>query len=1029
MSVGYSSDERDAAVSGLVQGTLSFPVDRLGVRNQATPFEEVRELANSALLYDPDAVFFIINQAAKALGNTVSTEVQTCNDLLDAVDDLSMPDKPIEDVGSLSDAATSLSIMQGALARRGVIGASEYGRYNAAIDRAAKEIGRTAKMTYVPRGGTQVIKDVVRSSSEAKSEVLSQFKSLKEIHDDLISRIGYILSAYEQFLSANLSGVVGQRQLSRAASEMRALHEELDPKTPMERTATARGSLLKVLANKSIVKALKTRVMPGEARVEQVSGAPVQYRLSPAGTGTPSELTGTISAPWAIQATVADRLQGDYNGTSVNVDLVDGSTSGIAGIQQAQVDGITDGDFAVHSDIATPYRLVSNVEPFNVTANPYTPGFGVFQIVVDGTQYECQITAGAARTAAQIRADLINPAMWISPPGQAPLTVTAAGGVITIAYNNGSPPASYSEREMAVVSGYLAITQLWPWSVEVPGVGLVAGERSFGWNANNELWIHPNDYDDFTSTPIIATLPNGSFPGFLITTAQAKTAIDNAATASSEEFAGIEITDGTTGKKRIGVVSTWQRLVNGSAVSGGEGSQVTIRSAGLRTSGSRIGLGTPSYMGMRTLGFYEGQDSREGDISGQAVVKALNQNTNFKAQAKASLVKKSYFESTEGFWNYGGILLKVQETDPTTDWPPASELKVSIRSGGNKGIYGLSAYDWVNIFGLDFLALTLDRRMRSEEPSIRQSFEIYSEHLKLASLVDTATSEIDLNDPAGTARLVLGLSTVPVYGTVSKMLVEWNDPSTGWKPFDARSRKIKVGDKVVDGSGSEVSSVAAVSELEDGLVGVSPEVPGETSYSAFAIVSADYQAYRTFIVALETWWAGFAYQEDLNALDRAINTVLRSHPNKDRVDAVYAVVTSLRDALTGTGSLEELIQAFSVRNAPAASAATRTFGDRGLDRARELLLQGRFEEFFGTTSRTSSHGSAFLDAAAKAVVQDLNENNAAKTRFSAVYRRKVGDWDEDVDPSVDFSDVEEDLPDDDLEENWPGIDEDIYGEH
>jgi hypothetical protein len=60
--VGYSSDERDAAVSGLVQGTLSFPTDRLGVRNQATPFEEVKELANSALLYDPDAVFYIINQ-------------------------------------------------------------------------------------------------------------------------------------------------------------------------------------------------------------------------------------------------------------------------------------------------------------------------------------------------------------------------------------------------------------------------------------------------------------------------------------------------------------------------------------------------------------------------------------------------------------------------------------------------------------------------------------------------------------------------------------------------------------------------------------------------------------------------------------------------------------------------------------------------------------------------------------------------------------------------------------------------------
>jgi hypothetical protein len=109
----------------------------------------------------------IINQAAKGLGTTVTTEVQTCTDLLDAVDDLAMPNKPIEDVSSLADAATTLTTMQGALARKGVIGSSEYSRYNAAIGRATKEIGRTAKMTYVPRGSTQVVKDVVELLAEA----------------------------------------------------------------------------------------------------------------------------------------------------------------------------------------------------------------------------------------------------------------------------------------------------------------------------------------------------------------------------------------------------------------------------------------------------------------------------------------------------------------------------------------------------------------------------------------------------------------------------------------------------------------------------------------------------------------------------------------------------------------------------------------------------------------------------------------------------------------------------------------------
>src|SRR5690606_37414637 len=129
-----------------------------------TPLEEVSELVNSTLLYDPDAVFYIVNQAAKALNNTVGVEVTICNDLLSAIDDLSMPDKPIESVSALSDASVSLSSMQSALARSGSVGTSVFNQYNSAIDRAARSFGQTTKMTYVPRSGSQVVKDIVRSS-------------------------------------------------------------------------------------------------------------------------------------------------------------------------------------------------------------------------------------------------------------------------------------------------------------------------------------------------------------------------------------------------------------------------------------------------------------------------------------------------------------------------------------------------------------------------------------------------------------------------------------------------------------------------------------------------------------------------------------------------------------------------------------------------------------------------------------------------------------------------------------------------
>ena len=191
-------------------------------------------------------------------------------------------------------------------------------------------------------------------------------------------------------------------------------------------------------------------------------------------------------------------------------------------------------------------------------------------------------------------------------------------------------------------------------------------------------------------------------------------------------------------------------------------------------------------------------------------------------------------------------------------------------------------------------------------------------------------------------------------------------------------------------------------------------------------MSADYLAYLTFIEGLQAWWDDLSpFDEDLVYLDRALNPILNSTPNRNRVDAVYAKVMSLRDKLTGSSSaLTELIEAFIVRKSGPVESSLKTLSDRGLDRARDLLKSGQFEEFFSSSARNSSYGSAFLDQAAAVVVQDLNKASAAQGRYDAEFMRHASDWEEDIDPSL-IEELEEELPEDDLEEYWPGVDEEV----
>lgn len=985
--MSYSSDETTSAVQQIVKGTLSFPSDRLGPRDVNTPYQEVVELINSVLLYEPDAIFYLIYLASKTLSNIAAAEQTTITDVLDAVDDLLKPVIPIEDVTGFGEASTALSSMESALGRSGTIGVREYSRYSNAVDRIKQSIGRSVKLTHTPRGSAQQTTEIVRPASEAKSDVTTYFSILETIHADLLALVDQLLVAYSEFGSADLAESVASEQITRARTVMSGLDAEMTPLTPRERVSHARSALLDTLAARAAIKATAARVDPGAPKVVQLSSATPTYRLTAYGSGTAPLITGAVSAPWPIEEGINDELKFDLNGSSLTaIDLLPVGESYPVGIEVASLTGGNQGDFQIGADLATPYSLLTKEVS---SGTDYSVNGTTLYIVVDGVSLTVDFTSD--RNATEVTSD-INTAI----SSYVTATKRDGGGNdwVEIAWSHSSPPEIYHERYLEVTSGPDNADDLGAWRIDDPG-GPTAGEESRGWDGNNILKIHPNDQSTTTSV----SLTSGDWPDYYRTATQV--ASDIAAAAPTH------FTSSATGDDHIQIdtVASWK----------GEGAVLKIITDGVAATGKP----SVSHAAAFELGFFPNQEDRKKDVDGYVVSNVLNNNSDFNEAARATVRREDvlstagaqYSASTSIF-----VVLLDEDTDPSTDWT-CSELKLSIGGGENAGIYGITGSVWTA--ATHTLLINLNRGLRELSASRPFDITVYKELLEIESRDATTAGSIDLDEALGTsAHIAIGLPTTEALGGVTKILIEYNDPVTSWVPANLRINHIHIGDKLVQLDGTEVATVTGVSEIENGLVSVTSVSP-DLSMSSFKIESAAYEEYLTFVAALQGWKNSTLppYESDLKKIDKLLSPILLLEgPSKDRVNTVYSEVESLQ---TIVSSLQTVLDQFSVNSIPSVTNILSTLQERGYNRSRDLLLKAEIEEFFNTVSNTSSYSRAATTAASEVTVEDINEPTRRIGEFDdEIDRVAAHHFEEDVHPDYDFRDAEREFPESTVE-YWP----------
>jgi hypothetical protein len=301
----YTAEEVQAAVSKLVQTTVSTPADQLGVRRSDVTFSSLQEAAAGVFVLFADAPFYVAHLAARRIAEQVQDAQETLDALLDASEALGRLVTPIEDISGLGNAQVALQDLGSAVAARttgfrDLDNVSAFRRYVAGLGSFLDQYGSNIK-----QGG-----EVVDTPQSARDKLAGLYRELVTQYQELVRTVTFLHDAIDDFSALHLPQVIANGVIGRAQGVLDDYIGTLGAQTPEERLEGLRALVLDLLAQQTVVRQYGGALAP--SRYLNVTGPLTPYS-DDTHAATPARLPATKPGPYitfAGQDTIQIALDG-----------------------------------------------------------------------------------------------------------------------------------------------------------------------------------------------------------------------------------------------------------------------------------------------------------------------------------------------------------------------------------------------------------------------------------------------------------------------------------------------------------------------------------------------------------------------------------------------------------------------------------------------------------------------------------------------------------------------------------------------
>jgi hypothetical protein len=944
----YTSSEIQAAVEKLVRASIRRPVDTLGVRRTDIAFSDVQEAAAGVCLLYPFAPFYIVALGAQRLRDGVAAELALIAELRVAIDATGRTVLPVEDVSSLFNAKAALEELEVATVTtsgfKNIAKVPAFQRFDQNIDRFL-----SGPATNVRAAG-----DIQQTPQQARAALPTLTRQLALVHADTVVRAAALAAAIDDYANVNLPSLVARGIISRSREVLGARAAELEALSPEERLTRMRDVTLDVLASRALVKGF-----------------------------------GSFSGPTAVHATTGTATpfsDGDHEATPATV-RTDFGNAFVVLDSALELEVAADGGAAQVLTLLPSYvATLSGSTPETVypdgTGFRVTPTNSVLKVQVDNTVYTIPFTLSSTpRTAAQIATDLNTlglPANVRAEPYFLSLRYlgtldTAGGGVFTVPGGTSDLVAlNVQPGDLLVIAagpnaGAHTITGVTSTTVTVSGGSVAETGRAVEIGPAGR-YVRIKCVDAATQVPAQTRLTIlGETPitrdaalllGFLpklstqcrkttvadllpVLNAQARSVVAGSAFVPLAELDAVPARTEPFDAFRIVFASV--RDMGDTAFAGSVVTLTTTR-------------GTAAMVG-QTLVLRTGPHP---DLYGYI--------TAVSATAITATMISAGTSATGVQWEVGPLI------------EPVEYQTVSIAAGPNKGDYLVAG---PGPTPLDVQLKSVLLLSQSGVNPIACKASLGDKFLTLTSRLKRTSSRVVVSGSA--ASTFFADMPASTYGT------------TPYVQLTQVPRALVLEDllELFASDYRTPSAVHTVRGIETSLrvLEVAPELASNTSWSLedtpppyARLRTVTNTRFESFRAALIAWLARPANQSSyFTDFARKVNPLLvNKHPTPVQLGDAFAALATITGAL-GTvqdpSSLDGLLAAYPATPVAAVDTLLRTFKERGSDRATDLLLSGRFREFFALSADSASYAGQLQESMRAVAREDvpLRKTNRAET--------------------------------------------------
>lgn len=295
----YTSTEIQAAVERVVRSSIRRPYGSLGNRDIQTTFSDLQDAASGVYILKPNAPFYTVFLGAQRLLGLLAAEQTTLSALVEAIENTNRRVTEIDNLAPLNNARAALDALSNAAGQRSNIFRSiadvpAFQRYDQNVQRFLDESAKNARANS----------RLVPTPQESRASLPGLVRSLQAQHEAILFRSLKLAESIDDYDGLNLPSLVASSVIGRARSVLEARITELESLSPKARLSRIRDVTLDLLTGRAAVQGLGSLKATTTFALIEGAGTPFSDEDHPA---TPASLPATLG-PYPIWAPGSNSL-------------------------------------------------------------------------------------------------------------------------------------------------------------------------------------------------------------------------------------------------------------------------------------------------------------------------------------------------------------------------------------------------------------------------------------------------------------------------------------------------------------------------------------------------------------------------------------------------------------------------------------------------------------------------------------------------------------------------------------------------